>query len=74
MRPFKPLLAYEKSNKTNILEMYYVLLIKVCQTFRENPQHLAITLDKSPVQKNILHAATVGRGRVRIVDKNYHFA
>lgn len=74
MRPFKPLLAYRKSNKTNILEMYYVLLTDACQTFRQNPRHLAITLAKNPVQKNILHAAIASRGRVRIVDKDYHFA
>lgn len=54
--------------------MSYVLFIGACQTFGQNPQHLAIMLAKSPVQKNVLHSATIGSGKIRIGDKDYHFA
>lgn len=59
---------------TKVLEMYYVLLIDACQTFRQNRQHFAIMLAKIPVQKNVWHSASKGSGRIRIVDKDDHFA
>lgn len=72
-RPFKPLLVCGTSNKTKVLEMYYILLIGACHTFRQNPPHLAIMLTKTPVQTNIAHSATTGSGSIRIVDKRLPF-
>lgn len=37
-------------------------------------KHLDIMLAKIPVQKSISHSATIGGGRIRVVEKDDHFA